>query len=382
VFLLAGGPGQSATEVYPQMAPAFREILRHRNVVLLDQRGTGKSNPLRCEGGEDLPFDAGIEAVRAETARCRDALSKSADLRFYTTTDAVRDLDAVRQALGVAKINLLGVSYGTRVAQQYAMRNPESTRALVLDSVAPNTLILGNAFAANLEDALDLQFASCEQSAECVEAVGHPRAQLDALMATLRGNAPMVRYRDAATGESREEPLTADAVAGLMRLYAYMPLMSSILPLQLHEAAQGRYDGLMALARMLGDSVAGQMAMGMQLSVICSEDAAGMKADPAAEGTLLGNQLTDFLSAQCELWPKGEMPEDFHQPLRSDVPALVLEGELDPVTPPRYGEEVVETLPNARLFVLRGQGHNVVGAGCMPKLVAQFLDTTDAAALD
>lgn len=382
VFLLAGGPGQSATEVYPQLAPAFREVLRHRNVVLLDQRGTGKSNPLKCEGGEDLPFDAGLEAVRAETARCRDTLSKSADLRFYTTTDAVRDLDEVREALGVAQLNLLGVSYGTRVAQQYAMRHPDSTRALVLDSVAPNTLILGNEFAANLEHALDLQFDRCEQSPQCVEAVGHPRAQLDALMARLRSEPPMVRYRDAATGESKEEPLTADAVAGVMRMYAYMPLMSSVLPLQLHEAAQGRYDGLMALARMLGDSVAGQMAMGMQLSVVCSEDAFGLQADPAQEGTLLGNQFSDFIGAQCELWPRGGMPDDFHEPLRSDVPAIVLQGELDPVTPPRYGEEVVETLPNARLFVLRGQGHNVVGAGCMPKLVAQFLDTTDAAALD
>src|SRR5690606_39218528 len=216
----------------------------------------------------------------------------------------------------------------TRVAQQYAMRHPESTRALVLDSVAPNTLFLGNEFAANLEQALDLQFDRCADSAECVEAVGHPRAQLDALMARLRNEPPMVRYRDAATGESKEEPLTADAVAGVMRMYAYMPLMSSVLPLQLHEAAQGRYDGLMALARMLGESVAGQMAMGMQLSVVCSEDAFGLQADPAQERTLLGNQFSGFIGAQCELWPRGGMPDVFHEPLRSDVPAIVLQGEL------------------------------------------------------
>jgi pimeloyl-ACP methyl ester carboxylesterase len=382
VFLLAGGPGQAAVETYPQIAPAFREVLKHRNVVLVDQRGTGKSNPLKCEGGKDLADDAGPDAVRAETARCRDALSKSADLRFYTTTDAVRDLDDVRKALGVEKIDLLGVSYGTRVAQQYAMRHPANTRAIVLDSVAPNTLILGNDFAANLERALDLQFGRCEQSDACTRAVGHPRAQLDALMATLRAAPPMVRYRDAATGESREEPLTANAVAGLMRMYAYMPLVSSLLPLQLHEAAQGRYEGLMALSRMLGESVGGQMAMGMQLSVVCSEDAFGLKSDPALEGTLLGNQFSDFLGTQCQLWPKGAMPADFHQPLRSDVPALVLEGEFDPVTPPRYGEEVVKTLPNGRLFVLKGQGHNVIGAGCMPKLFAQFLQSADAKALD
>jgi pimeloyl-ACP methyl ester carboxylesterase len=382
VFMLAGGPGQSATETYPQVAPAFRDVLKHRNVVLVDQRGTGKSNPLKCEGGKDLPDDAGPDAVRAETARCRDVLSKSADLRFYTPTDAVRDLDEVRKALGAEQVDLLGISYGTRVAQQYAMRHPANTRAIVLDSVAPNTLFLGNEFAANLERALDLQFGRCEQSAACVEAVGHPRAQLAALMATLRSAPPMVRYRDAATGASKEEPLTADAVAGLMRLYAYMPLVSSLLPLQLHEAAAGRYDGLMALTRMLGDSVGGQMAMGMQLSVICSEDAAGLKADPALEGTLLGNQFSEFLGAQCAAWPKGEVPADFHQPLRSKVPALVLEGEFDPVTPPRYGEEVARTLPNGRLFVLKGQGHNVIGAGCMPKLFAQFLESADAKALD
>jgi pimeloyl-ACP methyl ester carboxylesterase len=382
VFLLAGGPGQSATESYPQVAAAFRDVLKHRNVVLVDQRGTGKSNPLHCEDDAETKDDGSVEAVRAATARCRDALSKSADLRFYTTTDAVRDLDDVRKALGVAKINLLGISYGSRVAEQYAMRHAASTRSIVLDSVAPNTLILGNDFAANLERALDLQFARCEQAPECVKAVGHPRAQLDALMAKLRAAPPMVRYRDASSGQSVEKALDADAVAGLMRMYAYMPLVSSLLPLQLHEAAEGRYDGLMALTRMLGDSIGGQMAMGMQLSVICSEDAFGLKADPALEGSLLGNQFSEFLGAQCAIWPKAAMPADFHQPLRSDVPALVLEGEFDPVTPPRYGEEVVKTLPNGRLFVLKGQGHNVIGAGCMPKLFAQFLQSADAKALD
>src|SRR5690606_9310757 len=146
--------------------------------------------------------------------------------------------------------------------------------------------------------------------------------------------------------------------AGLFRMYAYLPMAASLLPLQIHEAAQGRYDNLAALARMLSENIEGQMAIGMQLSVICAEDAAGLKPDPAAEGTLLGNLLTDTLARQCELWPKGAMPDDFHQPLSTDVPALVLEGELDPVTPPRYGEQVVANLPNGRLLVLRGQGHN------------------------
>ena len=382
VFMLAGGPGQAATESYPQIAPAFREVLRKRHVFLLDQRGTGDSNPLQCNFDDDALEGNDPAAIRAATERCRDTLSEKADLRFYTTTDAVRDLEALRVALGVPQLDLVGISYGTRVAQQYAMRHPGSTRALVLDSVAPNSLVLGNDFALNLERALDLQFGRCADEAECVAAVGEPRAQLDALMAKLRTDPPMVRYRDAATGESKEALLQPEAVAGLLRLYAYMPMMASLLPLQLQEGALGRYDGLMALAEMLGASIGGQMAMGMQLSVICSEDAEALQADPAAEGTLLGNLLVDSLAAQCAVWPKGVRPDDFRQPLSGDVPVLVLEGEFDPVTPPRYGEEVVQSLPNGRLFVLRGQGHNVIGAGCMPKLFAQFLDTTDAKALD
>ena len=385
VFMLAGGPGQSATETFPQVAPAFAELLKKRHVILVDQRGTGQSNPLDCKDASQQDELAGAdEAAQARVLaqRCLAQLQAKADLRFYTTTDAIGDLDAVRAAIGADKINLVGISYGTRVAQQYARRYPQHTRALVLDSVAPNTLTLGNEFAQNLEQALDLQFGQCSKVPACAKALGDPRSRLDALMARLRSDPPRVRYRDARTGEWHEDVLKPEHVAGLMRLFAYQPLAASVLPLQLKEASEGRYDTLMAMARMLRGTMAEQMAMGMQLSVVCSEDAAGFKADPSQDGTLLGNAFATDLGAQCAVWPKGAMPADFHAPLKSDVPAMVLEGEFDPVTPPRYGKEVVATLPNARLFVLRGQGHNVIGAGCTPKLGAQFLDTRYAKALD
>jgi pimeloyl-ACP methyl ester carboxylesterase len=389
VFLLAGGPGQAATASYPQVAPAFGEVLKHRNVILVDQRGTGGSNPLACED-EAQAGDAVADATPADKAararqlaeRCRDRLSKTADLRFYTTTDAVRDLETVRLAIGAPTLDLVGVSYGTRVAQQYAMRHPATTRTLVLDSVAPNTLILGNDFARNLEQALDLQFGRCGKVPACAKALGDPRSRLDALMARLRRDPPLVRYRDASTNAMREERLLPDDVAGLMRMYAYAPLASALLPLQLKEASEGRYDGLMAMARMLDRTMAGQMMLGMQLSVICSEDAYGLKDDPGDATTLLGNQFADYLGAQCQVWPKGVMPADFHTPLRTRVPALLMSGEFDPVTPPRYGDEVARTLPNARHLVVRGQGHNVIGSGCMPKLFARFIDTADAKSLD
>ena len=388
VFMLAGGPGQAATDTYPQVAAAFAGVLKTHNVVLLDQRGTGGSNPLMCDdapqedpGDNAAPTDKAAKA-REFATRCRDTLSKKADLRFYTTTDAVRDLDAVRKAIGASSIDLVGISYGTRVAQQYAMRHPATTRAIVLDSVAPNTLILGNDFARNLEQALDLQFGQCAKVPACARALGDPRSRLDALMAQLRRDPPLVRYRDASTGQMREEHLRPEHVAGLMRMYAYAPLASSLLPLQLKEASEGRYDGLMAMAKMLDSTMAGQMMFGMQLSVICSEDAYGLKDNPDDASTLLGNQFADYLGAQCQVWPKGAMPADFHAALRTRVPALLMSGEFDPVTPPRYGDEVAKDLPNARHLVVRGQGHNVIGSGCMPKLLAQFIDSADAKALD
>ena len=386
VFLLAGGPGQSATESYPLLAAAFRDVLKQRGVVLVDQRGTGKSNPLRCEdpGDTDMSLDEAAmqAAMRSAIIRCRDALSKHADLRFYTTTDAVRDLDAVRQAISAQQINLLGISYGTRVAQQSAMRYPGSTRSLVLDSVAPNDIYLGNDFARNLESALALQFGRCDKQSSCAEALGDPGARLQTLMAKLKSDPPLVTYRDASTGVSKQEKLYPGHVVGLARMYAYQPAASAILPLLLNEASQGRYDGLMALAKMLGGNLSEQMAYGMQLSVICSEDVDGLQSDPAMAASLLGNAVVDGLIAQCKQWPKGARPADFHAPLVSAVPALLLSGELDPVTPPAYAASVVKHLSHGRALVLRGQGHNVIGAGCMPKLFAQFLETADAKSLD
>jgi pimeloyl-ACP methyl ester carboxylesterase len=383
VFFLAGGPGQSAVETYPMLDPAFTEVRKHRHVILVDQRGTGKSNALSCKGDDNAAEQEPTpEAMRTQAQQCADELSKRADLRHYTTTDAVADLDAVRQALGLQLINLVGVSYGTRVAQQYAMRHPDATRSIVLDSVVPNTLGLGNIFARNLDDALSLQFALCSDDPQCKEKLGDPRAELDTLLNTLRAAPANVNYRDATSGEWEQGVLRADTVAGLVRMYAYMPMASALLPKLIHEANAGRYEELMALAKLMSGDMQDAMAMGMQLSVVCSEDADSMVAREEDADTVLGNLMSTGMAAMCDVWPKGTMPKDFHSALATDVPALVLEGEFDPVTPPQYGKQVVEHLPNGRLFVLKGQGHNVIAAGCMPKLFAQFIERKDAKALD
>lgn len=384
VFLLAGGPGQSALEAFPAAAPAFAGLLRQRNVVLVDQRGTGGSHPLECPPGE--PREAGsmeaadVSAARRSAEQCLATLD--ADVRQYTTTAAVEDLEAVRAAIGAPELNLVGISYGTRVALEYLRRHPDRTRTVVLDGVVPPEIALGAETARNLDAALDANFALCTRDATCSRQYGEPRALLDRLLAELQRAPPTVRYRDPLTDEVREDPFTPEVVGGVVRLYAYLPQLAAMLPYSLAEAAAGRPEVLMAQGRMIESLLGEQIAEGMQLSVTCSEDADRMRVDPRDATTLLGTAFTEALLAQCEVWPKGARPADFTAPVHSDRPVLLLSGELDPVTPPRYGAAVAKTLTDGKHVVAPGQGHNVLGVGCVPRLVERFVATANATSLD
>jgi pimeloyl-ACP methyl ester carboxylesterase len=387
VVMLAGGPGQAALAAFPSVYPAFRDILRQRHVLLVDQRGTGRSSPMACPGtlNDDalrLLETVGVEEARRLTAACLQELGPDVDARAYTTSAYVADLEDVRRALGVAQLNLVGVSYGTRVGLEYLRRHPASTRAVVLDSVVPPRLALGNEHARNLEAAVNAQFARCTADAVCTGRFGSPRVRLDELLRQLREQPRPVSYRDPLSNELREEEFTAVALASIVRFYAYAPQLFGMLPMLLAESASGRFDNLMAQSRMMEQLIGEQINVPLQLSVMCTEDAPGMRVNPADAGTLLGTEFVDFTLAQCSVWPRGTMPEDFHAALESAAPVLLLSGELDPVTPPRYGAEVQRTLPNSRHFVFPGQGHSVMGVGCGPRLVAEFIAAAAVTALD
>ncbi len=406
MVMIAGGPGQSALDTFPSIANAFADLRKHRDILLVDQRGTGGSNKLSCKDAEDAgkpgagksagddagdaqaqtPSDASVEAdlakAREAAQRCVVQLSKVADLRYYATTDAIQDLDDVRAAIGADKLNLMGVSYGTRVAQQYAKRYPAHVRTITIDGIAPNSLVLGNTMARTLESSLDRQFGLCAKDPKCAGKLGDPRANLDALMQKLRTAPPTVTFRDAITGESRSQVLTPAHIAGLARMFAYIPQAAGLLPLELNEAAHGRYEPLMALSNLLRATVGDQITDGMQYSVLCTEDGGELKADPADAHTLLGTEMVTTLQAQCAVWPHGVRPADFRTPLTGNLPVLILSGEFDPVTPPAFGDEVLKSLGNARHLVVRGQGHNVLPVGCVPKLFTRFVETADAKSLD
>jgi len=395
VVYLAGGPGQSAIDTYPQIAGALAPLRKHHHILLLDQRGTGQSHPLECEAvrsekKKDEPaaaqedtsdaFDA--QKMRVDIARCLAEVAKTSDPTQYTTTIAAQDLEDVRVALGAPLFDLVGVSYGTRMAQQYMVRHPDGVRSAVLDSVAPNELIFGQEFAQNLETALKAQFALCTKNSACAKAFGDPYASLIRLRDALRAKPQDYSFRDPVTFASTKMHLTDRRLAGLVRMFSYSPEAASLLPLSIAEGLKGNYTPLAGQTQLLQEDMSASMNGGMQASVVCAEDADLLHDNPEEAATLLGTALIDVLRTMCSAWPHGTRPADFHAPLKTDKPVFVLEGELDPVTPPRYGEQVMKGLSNAKLLVARGQGHNVIGRGCIPKLVGEFVDTLDAKNLD
>jgi pimeloyl-ACP methyl ester carboxylesterase len=386
VVFLAGGPGQAATEAFPAIAPAMQPLLAHRHVVLMDQRGTGQSHPLSCKDdtGEGASDDAGFDMVRwqRETKACLASLSDKADLRFYTTTDAVQDLEDARKALGSPAFDLIGVSYGTRVAQQYAKRHGDAVRSIVLDGVAPNSLVLGEDFAANLDAALKAQFARCTADAACKARFGDPYQTLYQLRDALRANPHKVSFRDPQNYASVQRVLSDYALATVVRMFAYSAETAALLPLSIDAAAHGDVGPLLGQAKLLTGDLGDTMDGGMQYSVICSEDADLLTSRPQDADTILGDKMIEAFHAACSIWPHGQRPADFHEPLKTAIPTLLMSGQYDPVTPPRYGDEVAKYLTHARHLVLKGQGHNVIARGCMPRLLEQFIDKTDPAALD
>lgn len=386
VIYFAGGPGQSATESYAQMAGAFARMRDHRHLIFVDQRGTGGSNVLSCEipgGMEGLDSLDDTTNVDAQVKMAKDCLkSLDADVAQYTTTVAAHDIEALRLAIGAPKLNLYGGSYGTRMAQQYARQYPQAVRSIVLDGVVPATLALGSEHAVNLESTLKAILGECVKQPACKQAFGDPYRTLYALRDRVRATPATVTMRDPTTNQPRELRLDEASIVTIARLFAYAPETASLLPLLLDEAAKGRPESLVAQAALIYDSVVGQINHGMQLSVICSEDASRLSRRDEDADLILGNSLVGVTLNQCSVWPKGPVAKDFNEPFTLDVPVLLLSGELDPVTPPRYADAVLKSLPNARHLVGKGMGHILLPRGCMPRLAGEFVDTLDLKGLD
>jgi pimeloyl-ACP methyl ester carboxylesterase len=378
LFILAGGPGLGASTFYTSAAPAFARIRRNHDIIIVDQRGTGRSHPLNCPIDEQQLWDAS-EAQTTQVMRdCRDRLARDHDLRQYTTSVAVQDLDAVRQALGYSRIALYGSSYGTRVAQQYARRFPEHTHAVILDGVVPPTQILGLTTPLDAENALLGIFARCRLDAACKRSFGDPEQDYRQLRSRLTAAAVPVTLTDPRSGRLIQMSFTSAVFASALRLASYNDQNTALLPLALHLANDGNDFAPLASQYLLAASgYDAVLAYGMHNSVVCTEDVpfqASQRVDRAAlAATFLGTSQLDSLQALCREWPAGVLDQDLHQPMKSNVPALVMSGMVDPVTPASFGFEAARGFSSALQLQFADQGHGQLMHACVDRIMADFL---------
>ncbi len=391
IFLLAGGPGQAASELAKFVRLPFRRINRHRDLVFVDQRGTGGSNPLTCdladeETDESLLLDPmADELLRAKAIEqlevCLGELD--ADPRLYTTPIAMDDLDEIREALGYETVNLWGGSYGTRAALVFLRRHPERVRTAILDGLAPAAIKLPIHMGIDAVRALDLLIEDCAAEPGCSAAFPDLEGQLQSLLDTLEQGPVRHTIDHPRTGRPLEVVVSRTSLAASVRAPLYSADLSAVLPLAISRAADGDYGPLAAMATAVAGGA--KLNTGMFLSVVCSEDLPAITAadrERAAADPFFGTSFIDAFGALCEAWPRGELPEGYGDPVVSDRPVLLLSGELDPVTPPSWGDAVQEHLTHALHVTVPGVGHGTMAAGCVSDVMAEFIEEGTTQGLD
>jgi pimeloyl-ACP methyl ester carboxylesterase len=376
LFFLAGGPGQGAAQMGRGVRELFRRTQANRDIVLVDQRGTGESNPLDCKPDDDS-LKSVADSGQAALDRLRACLkSYDADPRLYTTSIAMDDLDDVRAHLGYSRINLYGGSYGTRAALVYLRQHGDRVRSVVLDGVAPTDMRLPLFMGRDAQRSFDRLLSDCRSDRRCAELYPNLDDRTRALLARLEREPARVRLTHPRTGIAEDVTVDATFVASVIVSALYAPLTSSLVPELIKRAEANDFQGLVALG-LAGEGATQNMSVGMQLSVICAEDFPRIQTGDAVRestGSIFGGYLMTARMKACEFWPKGGVPPGYYDPVASPVPALILSGDLDPVTPPTWGDSIAPHLPNARHIVIPNTGHGALLTGCGARIVRDFIE--------
>jgi pimeloyl-ACP methyl ester carboxylesterase len=384
VFYLAGGPGAAATG-YAE-ATFMEGLRRNRDVVLVDQRGTGESNPLNCAPfgtkedmrgyfGEQFP----IEKVRA----CRAELEKVADLKLYTSSIAMDDLDEVRAALGYDKINVYGGSYGSTTSLVYLRQHGDHVRSAAIFGVAPPSAKIPLSFAKGVQDAVSRMFADCAADQACKTAYPDVEGDFKKVLARFDSGPVEIDVPNVYTRATQKVTVTRDAFVDAIRHMLYVPNAAAALPALIHLGANGDLSGLMGTAFQVVSQIDAKISRGMQLSVICAEDAPFITADEiktTSANSFYGDARVRSTMKACAEWPQAKVAASFLDPVKSDVPVLLVSGELDPVTPPWLAQNVAKTLSHSRHVVVPKATHN--SYECIENLVADFIDKGTTEGLD
>ena len=373
LFVLAGGPGEAGSEVLPLLSTAMRRVRSTRDIVFIDQRGTGLSGKLECPSSPEQDKQMSDDASDAAIRSCIETLGRKTPLAAYTTANAAHDIEQVRRALGYGKINVWGGSYGTRLGQAYARLYPESVRALVLDAVAAPDQVIP-AGGRDSQAALDKLFAQCEQDAPCQKAFPRLRAEFDGLVAKLDGKGVQLSLPDPRTAEQVGVTMTGERLLGTVHHMLYAPADARRMPFLVHSAAQGRWQPFVARRNLAADfTPEGSSATLLYLAVVCAEDI------PRFTPALMASDVTPLTRAVAERLPglcrSLNVPAvAWTAPTRIDAPALLLSGALDPITPPHRAASAAKSMSRAQLLTAPNVGHGVSQLGCAPRLLRDFLD--------
>jgi pimeloyl-ACP methyl ester carboxylesterase len=389
-FYIPGGPGSSATEDAPFIAQEFAKIREHRDLVFVDQRGTGGSNPLNCDffKASDLRSYLGDYFPLEDVRRCRVQLEPRADLKLYTTPIAMDDLNDVRAALGYKQINILGGSYGTRAAQVYLKLHPTSVRAVILHGVSPTNQFMPRDFPQHTERALNGVVADCAADDGCRAAFPSLAAEVRSVLEQLLRAPVEVELKRQKASENIRLSLSRDLVAEAIRYMLYQAGAASRIPLFIHQAAQGNFAPLAEAAISYRQQIVATGSNGMYLSVTCAEDLPLIKPGEGERNgakTFLGDYRLRQQRAACALWPRAQMPNNYAEPTRSDVPVLILTGQWDPVTPPVYGDTAAKYLSHSLHVIVPHAGHGfngLNGVDCIDRLIVSFIDRGTTTGLD
>jgi pimeloyl-ACP methyl ester carboxylesterase len=391
VTFFAGGPGQPATPMAEGAAEYYEGLREGRDMLFIDQRGTGRSAPLQCRLrdpanpqsylGDFFPPDA--------VARCLDELRQRADLTRYGYPEHAHDVDAVRAALGYERLDLWGGSYGTRAAQVYMRMYPHRVRSAVLEGVVPPGYRQPEGYAQYVEAALAGLFAECRADAACHEAFPDPARELRQVARRLESRPATAEIVDPQSGARLRLTLTRDAFADMIRKLLYDPGLASMVPFVVHRAWEGDFRPAARLALADRRNAAEGIFWGLSLAITCSEDVPFIDSATAAHDngrTFLGDFRVRQQTAACRGWPRYTPPADYHELVRLEIPTLLVSGELDSVTPPRGAERALRALPNGLHVVVPHAGHSYNGMPgaeeCIEAIVLRFYQQASVRGLD
>lgn len=382
LVVLGGGPGQPATQLTGALGPAAN---KDRDLLFVDQRGTGGPDELTCLLGKPDDFQSlfnqlfPLDAVQ----RCREELGKKYDLTLYTTAIGADDLDEVRAWLGYDKVDLVGYSYGTRMAQVYLKRHPESVRTVTLWGSVPMDENLPISHSAAGQRALDLVFELCEKDPAC-NAKFPFRKDFQTVMARLEQGPVEVEVKHPETGKPVKVKIPREVAGEGLRTLLYNADGDAVMPLVFHEAAAGDWT---QLGQVIVESRYGLMmglSNGLFFSVTCSEDAPQITREMIAArtaGSFLRDDRVRRQMAACALWPHAKVAPADRAPFPSDAPVLVINGQFDPVTPPDFARRTVAKLSNSLFLEVPYQGHGIE-VDCPVDIAQTFIDRGTLKGLD